>query len=107
MPGEVARTTIAVRVLCETDQRRVAKLGRAAGSALQVFELLRDRIALSIPRASTELGLTFPTVNSALKRLEQLGIVREMSGRARDRVYAYDRQLQILDDGLGTTSGRN
>ena len=100
---EAARTTVALRDLFESDQRRVAKLGRAAGSALQVFELLRDRIALSIPRAARELGLTWPTVNSAMKRLEDLGIAREMTGRARDRVYAYDRQLQMLNDGVGTT----
>lgn len=101
---EAAQITVALRDLFETDQRRVAKLGRAAGSALQVFELLRDRIALSIPRAAHELGLTWPTVNSAIKRLEDLGIAREMTGRARDRVYAYDRQLQILTDGPGTPS---
>jgi hypothetical protein len=45
---------------------------------LQVFELLRDRIALSIPRATQQLGLTWPTVNSALKRLVDLGIAREI-----------------------------
>jgi hypothetical protein len=46
-----AASAVVLRELFETDQRRVARLGRAAGSALQVFELLRDRIALSIPRA--------------------------------------------------------
>jgi Fic family protein len=70
---------------------------------LQVFELLRDRIALSIPRATQQLGLTWPTVNAAMKRLVDLGVAREMTGRARDRVYAYDRQLRILSDGIGAT----
>jgi Fic family protein len=36
--------------------------------------------------------------------IKAVGITREMTGRARDRVYAYDRQLQILNDGLGTPS---
>jgi Fic family protein len=98
---EVAQTTIALTDLFEADQARVARLGRAAGSALQVFELLRDRIAISATRAARELGLTWPTVNSAIRRLEDLGIAREMTGRRRERVYAYDRQLQILNDGIG------
>ncbi len=100
--NEASRTTVALRDLFEEDQRRVAKLGRAAGSALQVFDLLRDRIALTIPRAADQSGLTWPTVSSALKRLESLGIAREVTGRARDRVYAYDRQLQILNEGIGS-----
>jgi Fic family protein len=103
---EVAQTTLALHDLFETDRLRVASLGRAAGSALQVLELLRDRIAISATRAAAELGLTWPTVNSALRRLEALGIAREMTGRARDRVFAYDRQLQILQDGIGTVPTR-
>jgi Fic family protein len=99
--NEATRTTVALRDLFDADQRRVSTVGRAAGSALQVFHLLRDRIALTIPRAADELGLTWPTVSAALKRLESLGIAREMTGRARDRVYAYDRQLQILNEGIG------
>ncbi|MGQ0815988.1 MAG: Fic family protein [Gemmatimonadota bacterium] len=98
---EAARTTLALRDLFDQDQRRVARLGRSAGSALKVLGLLRDRIAITIPRAAKELALTWPTVRSALNRLETMGIVREMTGRARDRVFAYDRQLQILNEGIG------
>jgi hypothetical protein len=38
-------------------------------------------------------------VNAALLRLENLGIVREATGRARGRVYVYQRQLELLDAG--------
>ena len=49
------------------------------------------------PRASLRraLGLA-PTVNSLLRELESLGIVKESTGRARDRVYVYRRYLDAL-----------
>jgi Fic family protein len=92
-------TTLALRALFEADQARVMELGRAAGSALRVYDLLRQRVVLSAPRAATELGLTWPTVNAALQRLTRLGIAKESTGRARDRVYVYRRQLELLDAG--------
>jgi Fic family protein len=102
---QAADTTLALRATFEEDQQRVAQLGRAAGSALRVYDLLRQRIVLSAPRAAAELGLTWPTVNAALQRLESLGIVREATGRSRDRVYVYERQLALLDAGTRGVPG--
>lgn len=96
---QAADTSLALRALFEEDQRRVTKLGRAAGSALRVYGLLRQRVIVSIPRAAEELGLTWPTVNAALRRLEQLGIVSESTGRSRDRLYVYRQQLELLNRG--------
>jgi predicted transcriptional regulator len=64
---------------------------------MRVYDLLRERIVVSIPRAAEESGLTWPTVNGALRRLEHLGIAREVSGRNRARVYVYQRQLDLLN----------
>ena len=94
---QAADTTLALRELFQHDQQRVGSLGRAAGSAMRVYECLRERIVLTIPRAAAETGLTWPTVNGALWRLQQLGIAREVTGRNRDRVYAYQRQLDLLN----------
>jgi Fic family protein len=102
---QAADTTLALRATFEEDQQRVAQLGRAAGSALRVYDLLRQRIVLSAPRAAAELGLTWPTVNAALQRLESLGIVREATGRSRDRVYVYERQLALLNAGTRGVPG--
>lgn len=96
---QAADTALALRVLFEEDQQRVAGLGRAAGSALRVYDMLRQRVIISIPRAAEELGLTWPTVRSALGRLVELGIVTEVTGRARDRLYAYRAQLDLLNEG--------
>lgn len=42
-------------------------------------------------------GLTTPTVTQALRELERLGIVRETTGKARGRVFAYARYLDALN----------
>jgi Fic family protein len=94
---QAADTTLALRALFQLDQQRVANLGRAAGSAMRVYERLKERVVLSIPRAVEDTGLTWPTVNAALRRLQELGIVREVSGRSRDRVFVYQRQLDLLN----------
>ncbi|MDQ3555396.1 MAG: Fic family protein [Gemmatimonadota bacterium] len=96
---QAADTALALGALFAEDQRRVAGLGRAAGSALRVYDLLRQRVIISIPRAAEELDLTWPTVNTALGRLTELGIATEITGRARDRLYAYQKQLDLLNEG--------
>jgi Fic family protein len=95
---QAANTTLALRSLFQHDQQRVANLGRAAGSAMRVYERLKERIIISVPRAAQDTGLTWPTVNGALRRLQELGIAREVSGRSRDRAFVYQRQLDLLNE---------
>ena len=102
---ESADATLRLRNLFEADQKEVAQLGRAAGSALRVFELLRDTVVISVPRAAETLDLTWPTVNSAVERLKRLGIAQEVTGRDRGRLYAYRRQLEILNAGTEPPDG--
>jgi Fic family protein len=44
-------------------------------------------------------GLSAPTAGKALETLEQLGIVREITGRRRSRVYVYGQYLELLSRG--------
>lgn len=100
---QATETTIALRTMFEEDQQKVMQLGRAAGSALRVYDLLRERIVLSAPKAAEELKLTWPTANAALQRLVRIGIAHEATGRSRDRLYVYTKQLGLLN----ATSGAN
>lgn len=71
------------------DETKVAALGRASYSALDLFHLLADRLMLTIGEAADALGQTIPTAGAAMARLEQLGVAREVTGRARSRAFAY------------------
>jgi Fic family protein len=93
---QTARQLIA---LFEIDGEKVARLGRPATSTSRVHELLQKRPLLSIPAATKELALSEPTVAKAMQHLVGLGIVREVTGKRRRRVFAYVRYLDILSEG--------
>jgi Fic family protein len=94
--GQAVALAGKIRDLFARDRQRIAKLGRVAGSALRVHELLQHHPLLSVPKAVKLMDLTPPTVRSSLTALAEVGIVREVSGRRRDRVYGYRRYLDLI-----------
>ncbi|MFT5478071.1 MAG: Fic family protein [Planctomycetota bacterium] len=90
--------------LFREDRDRIQELGRIAGSALQVHHVLQQHPIQTVQSARSRTGLSVPTVTSVMKRLEEEGIVRELTGKQRNRVFAYDRYLKILNEGTVTPS---
>ncbi len=97
--NQAADTVTALVTLFDRDRTRIQALGRAAGSALQVYDVLRRRIVVTMPGVAKEAGVTWPTAKAALERLGALKVVAESTGRRRDRLYTYTRQLAILNRG--------
>jgi len=85
--------------LFTVDRTRIGSLGRPAASALRVYDVLQKRVALSIPRAAKQLGISQPTVTNAIDHLVKLGIAQEATGRKRRKLYMYDAYLKILGEG--------
>ena len=85
------------------DDRPTRVPGRIAGSALRVHHALQRRPVQTIRFAADLTGLSVPTVTAAMRSLERIGLVREMTGKRRNRVFGYDRYLGILSE--GTTAG--
>ena len=86
--------------LFEGDRLKIRdNLGRSANSALRMHEFLQENPVVTTSRANEEMAISRPTITSALENLQDLGIVREMTGKERYRVYAYDEYLGILHEG--------
>ena len=83
----------------EADRARIATIGRPAGSALRVHEALQTRPLSTIGRLQRVTGLTPPTILKSLEHLERLGLVHEITGRRRNRVFSYQPYLQELSAG--------
>ena len=91
------KTTTDLVALVEGDRQRVQQLGRASATAVRVHDRLVREIVGRPADIAGALGLSEPPVYQALSRLEDLGIVREITGRRRGRVYAYDQYLALLN----------
>lgn len=85
--------------LFKEDAQKVQGAGRAANTALRVFHALCERPLLTLNQACKRVGLTFPAVAKGMEALVKLGIAREITGQKRNRIFAYDRYLSILNEG--------
>jgi len=88
-----------IRELFEADRLAIGELGRAAGTAGRLHALLQRQPIVSTAHVVDALSVTHTTASAALSNLESLGIVREATGKARNRLYTYATYLDILDEG--------
>ena len=87
-------------VLVAADRNRIAALGRAAASALAVHQALQRQPIATAGALVKVTGLTAATVNKSLAHLERAGVVSELTGHRRGRVFSYRRYVEILGSEL-------
>ncbi len=87
--------------LLERDRKRIGVIGKASKSALKVHEYLLKKPFLSITKASKTLKLSVPTTTNAVQKLVKIGLLKELTGGARNRLFAYTDYLAILTVGTG------
>ncbi len=83
----------------ESDRAWIQRQGRRAGSALRVHAAFMRRPLLSPSRICRRTRLSTTTVAAVLQLLLEHRMVREITGKKRGRVFAYDRYLSILNEG--------
>jgi Fic family protein len=96
---QAVATTHRVVELLARDRGLIQALGRGAASTLRIHEFLQRRPIVTVPAAARDLNFSVPTITAALSRLGRLGIVRELTGKRRNRQFAYRDYLELLDEG--------
>ncbi|MFL6332054.1 MAG: Fic family protein [Pyrinomonadaceae bacterium] len=96
--------------LFDMDKRRIATLGQRANSVLRVYDIVQSKgiISATLTRkmlATKGMALSEPTVYTAIKHLEKLGILDEVTGKERNRFYLYRAYMNILDEGTQPIKG--
>lgn len=96
--NQAVSTAQELNQLLATDKARLAELGRLAGSATQILDALFAHPISNIAALTGATGLTPATIGKALDAMEnQLGMVHELTGQKRNRVYAYSAYIEILN----------
>lgn len=97
--NSAADTAQKMLALFERDAKAIQELGRKGPAALAVHQLLQRNALVTAKKVAEETSVSAPTAIGALKALAELGIVREITGKQRHRVYAYVEYLGLLEQG--------
>lgn len=90
------RAVVALASLVANDRRRLLAHPKANAISYRLFELLPTMPRLSVDRVREALQTTFPTANAAIKLLEELGILTELTGQKKNRTFSYAAFIQLL-----------
>jgi len=93
------RAAQAIFALIGEDRARLIKHAAVTVPAVRLLDLLPSRPVVTLPLAVNLLGVSKPTAIKAIEALESVGVLRETSGKRRDRVYAYQKYLDTLTGG--------
>lgn len=101
--AEVSReaTETARRILVLREEHRAivtTHLGRAAGNGHRVLEQLFQRPILSVADVGQLTGTTYPAANNLVSRLAERGIIQEITGYKRNRLFRYEPYIALFGD---------
>lgn len=74
------------------------QLGYSAGNGHRVLETLYEHPIVSVNDVVKITGTTYAAANNMVKRLEELGLLEEMTGQARNRRFRYGPYIQLFAD---------
>lgn len=97
--GEAASTAQAILEMREDYRQRITeRLGRAAGNGHRIMDRLFDHPIVTVATVRDWLDLTPAGANNLVRRLADIGLLREITGYARNRRFRFDPYLRLFED---------
>lgn len=81
----------------ETDRQAItARLRRLSGRALDLHDRLFHKRIVTVQTVEKMLGVNYQYANRLVRSLEEIGLLREVSGQRRNRRFGYGAYLDLL-----------
>jgi Fic family protein len=96
--ADAEHSIIEVASLIAADRKRLLQSPKAGPASYRLFEMLPMMPRFTIERVRQQLDTSFPTATAAVKVLEDLGIVTEMTGQKKNRSYSYQAYVELLSN---------
>lgn len=94
---ETARQILRLR---EDHRQLIRDRGTAKANAEYLLDRLFEQPMLNVQQAANLVGVSFPTANNLITQFAELGILEEITGGARKRLFAYRKYLDLFDTHL-------
>jgi len=85
--------------LLNEDRARIAKEMTKSKNINGAYEKICRKPVFTITSLAKDLGVSYPTAQLQVDKLQKLGILVERGQKERDRIYVYERYLEILRRG--------
>ena len=95
---EAVKTIGALFKLVSRDRTTVLAHPTTSVAAVRLFEFLPKHPVVTTVRVMQLLEITKPTAGRAIEALVQTGVLRETTGKKRDRTYVYREYLALLGE---------
>jgi Fic family protein len=97
--GEATATAAAILRMREDYRARITEhLGRAAANGHRVMDRLFDHPIVTVATVRDWLGITPVGANQIVSRLEAVGLLREITGYARNRRFRFEPYLKLFEE---------
>ncbi len=96
---QAVETSRKLMQLSSDNDRKINGLKRISGTAHLVHKSMLERPMASPKWVQEKTRLSSATTNACLRELENLGIIREVTGRKRNRLYSYVEYVRIMNEG--------
>jgi Fic family protein len=94
---EATATARAILDLREQHRRLIQE--RTSGvNGLRLLDLLFERPLVHVNLVKDSLGIAFVTANKLVEQLEGVGLLEEITGRKRDRIFSYSPYVALFRD---------
>lgn len=97
--GQATETAQMIIALFRKDRQHIEVSGKATAAVLNVHAYLQKHPVTTTSKIKQACNVSLPTVLRALAALEELGIVKEVTGKGRHKVFIYTQYIDLLNKG--------
>jgi len=97
--NQAVSTAQVILNLFTENRKKIEAIGKPAASTLMVHHYLQRHPTTDSKKIVENCHLSLPTAIKSLNHLTKLGIVTEITGKARNKIYVYQKYLDILSEG--------
>lgn len=97
--NQATQTAQAMMKLFQEDRLKIEESNKSTAAVMSIHAFLQHQPVTTTTRIKDTCNISLPTVLRSLSTLESLGIVQEITGKERNKVFTYDGYLNILNKG--------
>ncbi len=96
---EATRTAAAILRMREEYRAKITeRFGRAAANGHRIMERLFERPIITVATVRDWLGITQAGANNLVRRLVEIGLLKEITGYARNRRFRFEPYLKLFEE---------